>query len=254
MVLCTAYASTELLAGAAPSHGAAPATGPGAERLRAALDQVAGQVAIGPWTAELAQAAPHQPVSGNGHFIPAVPTDHGHAEPTPAPDTSLSHFGLSGSTYERMPLTDLNAHDGLQANQARLQVLIPQAHAALQAQFETAGNRQQHSADCETDPTTNATTTPAASTNSPSSPTAGVRTWAGQRCTSRDRLPITGLWSSEFPGLHLSAAMGSRGLTFAALCAELLAAQLHGEPLPLEASLAKAFAADRFGRAQAQTL
>jgi tRNA 5-methylaminomethyl-2-thiouridine biosynthesis bifunctional protein len=28
--------------------------------------------------------------------------------------------------------------------------------------------------------------------------------------------------------------MGSRGLTFAALCGELLAARLHGEPLPLE--------------------
>jgi tRNA 5-methylaminomethyl-2-thiouridine biosynthesis bifunctional protein len=34
--------------------------------------------------------------------------------------------------------------------------------------------------------------------------------------------------------------MGSRGLTFAALCGELLAARLHGEPLPLPLSLAMA--------------
>jgi tRNA 5-methylaminomethyl-2-thiouridine biosynthesis bifunctional protein len=39
----------------------------------------------------------------------------------------------------------------------------------------------------------------------------------------------------------VTTAMGSRGLTFSALCAELLAAQLHAEPLPMEARLAAAF-------------
>ena len=34
--------------------------------------------------------------------------------------------------------------------------------------------------------------------------------------------------------------MGSRGLTFAALCAEVLAARLHDEPLPLEQKLMQA--------------
>ena len=34
--------------------------------------------------------------------------------------------------------------------------------------------------------------------------------------------------------------MGSRGLSFAALCAELLVARLHGEPLPVEQRLADA--------------
>jgi tRNA 5-methylaminomethyl-2-thiouridine biosynthesis bifunctional protein len=34
--------------------------------------------------------------------------------------------------------------------------------------------------------------------------------------------------------------MGSRGLTFAALAAELLTARLHGEPLPLPTRLAAA--------------
>ena len=39
--------------------------------------------------------------------------------------------------------------------------------------------------------------------------------------------------------------MGSRGLTFAALCGELLAARLHGEPLPLERRLADALDTER---------
>jgi tRNA 5-methylaminomethyl-2-thiouridine biosynthesis bifunctional protein len=39
--------------------------------------------------------------------------------------------------------------------------------------------------------------------------------------------------------------MGSRGLTFAALAAELLAAQVHGEPWPIERKLADALSARR---------
>jgi tRNA 5-methylaminomethyl-2-thiouridine biosynthesis bifunctional protein len=69
-----------------------------------------------------------------------------------------------------------------------------------------------------------------------------VRHWAGVRCTSSDRRPLVG---EVAPGLWLSAAMGSRGLTFAALCGELVAARLHGEPLPLEARLAQALDVSR---------
>ena len=64
-----------------------------------------------------------------------------------------------------------------------------------------------------------------------------VRSWSGVRCASADRRPLVGELE---PGLYVSTAMGSRGLTFAALCAELLVARLHGEPLPLEARLAQA--------------
>ncbi|MES2481135.1 MAG: FAD-dependent 5-carboxymethylaminomethyl-2-thiouridine(34) oxidoreductase MnmC, partial [Pseudomonadota bacterium] len=64
-----------------------------------------------------------------------------------------------------------------------------------------------------------------------------VQGWAGVRCASTDRRPLVGELE---PGLWVSTAMGSRGLTFAALCAELLAARLHGEPLPLPASMAAA--------------
>ena len=64
-----------------------------------------------------------------------------------------------------------------------------------------------------------------------------VRSWSGVRVASSDRRPLVG---EVEPGLWVSTAMGSRGLTFAALCAELIAARLHGEPLPLEARLAQA--------------
>jgi tRNA 5-methylaminomethyl-2-thiouridine biosynthesis bifunctional protein len=64
-----------------------------------------------------------------------------------------------------------------------------------------------------------------------------LRAWAGVRCASSDRRPLVG---EVAPGLWVSTAMGSRGLTFAALCAELLAARFHAEPLPVEARLAEA--------------
>ena len=69
-----------------------------------------------------------------------------------------------------------------------------------------------------------------------------ARAWAGVRCTSSDRRPLVG---EIEPGLFVSTAMGSRGLTFCVLAAELLAARLHAEPLPLDARLAQAIDARR---------
>jgi tRNA 5-methylaminomethyl-2-thiouridine biosynthesis bifunctional protein len=67
------------------------------------------------------------------------------------------------------------------------------------------------------------------------------------RCASTDRRPLAGELES---GLWVSTAMGSRGLTFAALCGELIAARLHAEPLPLEARLAQALDVRRQDRAR----
>jgi tRNA 5-methylaminomethyl-2-thiouridine biosynthesis bifunctional protein len=69
-----------------------------------------------------------------------------------------------------------------------------------------------------------------------------VRAWTGVRCAATDRRPLLG---EAAPGLWLSTAMGSRGLTFAVLCAELLAARLHGEPLPVPRKLAAALDVER---------
>jgi len=67
-------------------------------------------------------------------------------------------------------------------------------------------------------------------------------TWVGVRCASGDRRPLAGPVDA---GLWTCTALGSRGLSFAALCAELLAAQWHAEPLPLPATLAKALGTQR---------
>lgn len=75
---------------------------------------------------------------------------------------------------------------------------------------------------------------------------AQIQAWSGTRCTTIDRMPAVGpLDAGSHPCLWVSTGMGSRGLTYAALCAELLAAQMGGEPLPVEASLARTLAATR---------
>lgn len=62
------------------------------------------------------------------------------------------------------------------------------------------------------------------------------RAWAGWRAATRDHLPIVG----QVPGLDglwLACAYGSRGLSWSALAGDLVAAQICGEPLPLEREL-----------------
>jgi len=111
----------------------------------------------------------------------------------------------AGSTYEACdgepaPLT---AH--LQADLDKLQRLLPAVAAVLAADY--ANHR--------------------------------VRSWEAVRCVSRDRLPLAGAaHGSATPTLWIDAAMGSRGLSLAMLCAELLAGQIGAEPWPVEARLA----------------
>lgn len=115
---------------------------------------------------------------------------------------------LSGSSYVRGDTSVEPREEEQQANLDRLGVLVPAVAHALAPRF-AAGH---------------------------------VRAWTGVRCASTDRRPLVG---EIAPGLWVSTAMGSRGLTFAALCGELLAARLHGEPLPLERRLADALDAGR---------
>ena len=81
---------------------------------------------------------------------------------------------------------------------------------------------------------------------------------AGVRWSADDRLPISGpvaAWpcratqlrfAERQPGLHVFTALGSRGITQAALGAELLAARLTGAPSPLPSSLIDALDPARF--------
>ncbi len=82
----------------------------------------------------------------------------------------------------------------------------------------------------------------------------------GFRCVAPDRLPLVGALPDagaagrcerlrdvpRWPGLYGLLGYASRGLIWAPLAAELLAAQLDGEPLPLEANLAAALDPARF--------
>lgn len=118
-----------------------------------------------------------------------------------------------GSTFER-DSTDCTVRPAEHAaNLARLHTLLPAAGQALAGEF-AAGR---------------------------------VQGWAGVRATLPDRLPAVGpVDSANAPGLLACTGMGARGLTLAVLCGELLAAGLHGEPLPLPPALARALAASRF--------
>ncbi|HEX6266110.1 MAG TPA: FAD-dependent oxidoreductase, partial [Burkholderiales bacterium] len=65
------------------------------------------------------------------------------------------------------------------------------------------------------------------------------------RAVAPDRVPVVGKLAD---GVYGAFAYGSRGIIWAALAAELIAAELEGEPLPLEGKLADAMDPGRFAR------
>ena len=89
---------------------------------------------------------------------------------------------------------------------------------------------------------------------------AGLAGRVGFRCVAPDRLPLVGALPdaarfegggqrdnvARWPGLQALLGYASRGLIWAPLAAELLAARLEGEPLPMEANLAAALDPARF--------
>ena len=101
----------------------------------------------------------------------------------------------------------------------------------------------------------------------PATPPAAARRFHGVRAVAHDRLPCAGPWPDwaalgrlgpaalhrpahelpPLPGLYLSVAMGSRGLTLAALAAACIATHIEGEPAPVEQDLIAALAPGRFG-------
>lgn len=153
----------------------------------------------------------HAEAGNTAAFPPFVVNGHGSFIPAVPSDAGLAW--LAGASFQRDQLeTELRAGDQL-ANLERLQTLLPATADTLAPVFHSGA----------------------------------AHAWAGVRCASPDRLPLVGaLDAARQPGLWLSTAMGSRGLSFAVLCGELLAARLHGEPLPLEQRLARALVPQRF--------
>ncbi len=191
------------------------AAGPACNALLAALapplplQPVRGQLS---WGLQSAQATglPPFPVNGHGGLVAHVPQAGG------------GHAWHMGSTFERdvahLPLNDAERAAAHAYNRQQLQELLPHAAPALQAAFDPA--------------------TPDDAQR--------VQAWSSVRCTAHDRLPIVGpVDAAALPGLWVCTAMGARGLTRAVLCGELLAARLHGEPLPLEDRLARALSPER---------
>jgi len=122
-----------------------------------------------------------------------------------------------GSSYEPDSKPALPDEKNHATNFGRLHKLLPALSQALEKQFATGA----------------------------------IHAWKQTRCVTYDRLPVVGpLYKADNPGLWICGGMGSRGMTFSVLCAELLAARWGAEPLPVEAGLTQSLTALR-GRSAA---
>ena len=168
-------------------------------------------------TAALLEGLPLQPVRGQvswafvqaGASLPPFPVN-GNGHFLPGIPMGRGTAWLCGSSYGRGDADTAERAEDHRANFEKLAALLPPVARGLEPGF-IAGT---------------------------------VGAWTGVRCASTDRRPYLGEVAT---GLWVSTAMGSRGLTFAALCGELLAARLHAEPPPLERRLADALDVARLG-------
>ena len=163
------------------------------------------------------------PDAGNlepGMAIPPFPVN-GHGSLVWGVPTVRGPNWYAGSTFRSDAATPADLTQEHAANLKKLGILLPQVARAVARQF---ANGQ-------------------------------VQAWQGVRCVSHDRLPLVGpLELGPAPTLWMSAGMGARGLSFSALCAELLVAGLCAEPLPLESKLARTLDTRRLRRAPAVRL
>lgn len=170
---------------------------------------------ISPWLPD--QGPRLQPVRGQvswamqaaGDKLPAVPVN-GHGSLVSYP-VEAGRAWLLGATFERDDTSDALRPQDHALTLAKLEELLPDTAASLAPRFASGQ----------------------------------VQAWAGVRCSWRDHLPVVGPLSTELPGLWLCTGFGSRGLSYSAVCAELIAAWLHAEPLPMDARLAQQLHASR---------
>ena len=150
------------------------------------------------------QAAWALHAAGTAQAMPPFPVN-GHGSLVPLLPLADGMAWVAGSTFERDNTSTALRSEDEAHNLGKLQTLLPVPAQAIARQME--GGQ--------------------------------VQGWAGVRCATPSRLPSLGPLAGQ-PDLWVSTGMGSRGLTFATLCAELLSARLHGEPLPIEQRLADA--------------
>lgn len=176
--------------------------------LHLPLDAVRGQLS---WMAapDAPEATTRLPIAGAGYLLP--------------PSNGRIVFGATSESNDPDPAVRAEDH---RFNLAQLEQLIGQP--------------------CRVDP----------------SRLGGRTAW---RCVAPDRLPVVGAapaldpdvradafrldqvrFTPREPGLFVFTALGSRGITWSALCAEVLAAAISGAAMPLEASLLDAIDPARF--------
>ena len=148
--------------------------------------------------------------------MPPFPVNgHGNLVPD-FPSSSGARQWVMGSTFERdvteLPPSAADQQAAHASNGEKLAALLPEGRKALDWFFNAASQPE---------------------------------TWSRLRCAAYDRIPVAGPVDAAAPGLWLLTGLGSRGLTLSMLCAELLASQLHGEPLPLDAKLAQSLGSRR---------
>jgi tRNA 5-methylaminomethyl-2-thiouridine biosynthesis bifunctional protein len=178
------------------------------------LRAVKGQMTYAPLAGD--PLAPH-PLRDHGVYVPCYEDS---AHPT------AQRLWTMGSTYERGLNNTHVTPEALERNAASLQAMLPHAHDRL---------RQQQA-------------------------NGELLSWAEVRCASLDRLPLVGAVPApvqllpstsltavpRVAGLWTLCALGSRGLTLSKLAAELLVAQMLGEPWPVPKKLALALDPGRF--------
>ena len=203
------------LAAAGPIGAVSPTTSPqGWSPRTLALQAVRGQVLCG-WNEQSAHDTPLPrppfPVNGLGSLIATLPLPDG---PNAAGKPQKSAW-LFGATYKRGNADCKPRAEDDETNKNQLRSLLPELAETL---LQDASGKS-----------------------------ATTQSWVGVRCTTPNRLPALGPLQAGTSAGHrpitrvwLCTGMGSRGLSFAALCAEVLAARLHSEPMPVEDRLVNA--------------
>ncbi|WP_120967322.1 FAD-dependent 5-carboxymethylaminomethyl-2-thiouridine(34) oxidoreductase MnmC [Comamonas sp. lk] len=197
------------------------ALGPASTALLQASGLQAGAWEIAPIRGQVSMAA-H--TAQTRAAMPPFPVNgHGNLVPD-FPNAQGQRQWIMGSTFERdvtaLPPTQAEQRDAHASNGEKLAALLPECRQALDDFF-------------------------AAKTQPP--------TWARVRCAAYDRIPVVGPVELKSNGLWLLTGMGSRGLTLSMLAGELLAARVHGEPLPLDAKLALALHSQRMSARATKT-
>jgi tRNA 5-methylaminomethyl-2-thiouridine biosynthesis bifunctional protein len=223
-------------------RSAAPAAGTGTAKIGTHSTDTHHAVGTGNTTGETTRKTTAASGASSANSETGANNANGESSASGA-NSANSHFWCTGASFLRSLPRGFDAATIAaehQANALRLAELLPVTAAAVRQQIR-AGQ---------------------------------VWHWHGTRCTVADRVPLVGPLlglhglqagadrkaqpvgkhtpsgatrpQTSAPAPWVCTALGARGMTLGVLCGELLAAWVHGEPLPLASSLAAKLQASRF--------